>query len=638
MDLIVDKLKDLKKIIHMSLALGVVLGFILGIGKGLVFVGSNRYMELEMYSTALYYFRIITTSFTIEFLLVSLVVFLIMFLLYVILVYLLKDETRGKKYTYYIFTTVFLIGLFLIVGYYLNKSSWYPAFQSMKGLSLNAIFTLLFISLGFMVLKKLSVIPRFVEHVFPRIFSFKFATISIFFLLVLNGVYYYSNLRSERNGMNVLFITADTLRADHLGSYGYSRDTSPHIDRLAKEGILFSQAIAQWPKTTPSFASMLTSTYGYYNGITRTTRKKIDDYFLLLPEIMKNSNYTTVGIVTNGNLAEAYNFHQGFDEYIEVWQEHESERAEHVTEYALSWLRDNSHKGKFFMWLHYVDPHWPYNPPQPYDEMFVRDKYYNGSNKVPINTDQTYREVGGRSPEILRGRDELDYYIAQYDAEIKYMDENIGRVLDLVKDMGLSDNTIIIFTADHGEALGDHNLYFAHGRFAYDDCLRVPLIVKIPGLKSDVKIIDHPVELNNVMPTILDILNIPIHEEAQGTSLMPLMFGDNHSIPEHAFAEAGYQEDYQRVIRTKKWKLIYIPDKEDQKIMQGMPFELYDIENDPNELNNLINVEVKIADQLKKELFDWMESSDQLDGLVSQEEIVIDKQTEESLKTLGYIQ
>ncbi len=197
MNLIVNKLKDLKKITHIGRALGVMLGFILGIGKGLVFVGSNRYIELELYNTALYYFRIITTSFTIEFLLVSLVVFLIVFLVYVILASLLKDETRGKGYAYYIFTTVFLIGLFLIVGYYLNKSSWYPAFQSIKGLSLNAIFTLLFISLGFMVLKKLSVIRGFVEHVFPKIFSFKFAAIAIFFLLVLNGVYYYSNLRSE---------------------------------------------------------------------------------------------------------------------------------------------------------------------------------------------------------------------------------------------------------------------------------------------------------------------------------------------------------------------------------------------------------------------------------------------------------
>jgi arylsulfatase A-like enzyme len=455
---------------------------------------------------------------------------------------------------------------------------------------------------------------------------------------MLNGFFYYHQLQRDRNGLNVLFISVDTLRADHLGSYGYIRDTSPNIDNLAKEGILFSHAVVQWPKTAPSFASMLTSTYGHYNGVIRTTPLKIDTYFVLLPEILKNADYNTVAVVTNGTLAAAYNFNQGIDTHIETWKEYGSKDAEYVTEYALSWLRDNSNKGKFFMWLHYLDPHARYEPPEPYNEMYVGDDFYDGSQKTKLNPGigEAIGGIPGRSH--LGNHTEVDYYIAQYDAEIRYMDEHIGKVLDAVKAIGLSDNTIIVFTADHGESLGEHNYYFEHGKLPYDDCVRVPLIIKVPGLQSEIKVIDQPVELINLMPTILDILNVPVNDEAQGRSLAPLMLGNGDSIPKYAFTEAGFQMDYQRMIRTKKWKLIYIPDKNDQGIMQGIPFELYDIENDRKELNNLINVETRVADELKKELFKWMESAKKVNRLPSPENVSIDKETEENLKSLGYIE
>lgn len=442
----------------------------------------------------------------------------------------------------------------------------------------------------------------------------------------------------DRNGLNVLFITVDTLRADHLGCYGYLRDTSPNIDKLAKEGILFPQAIVQWPKTAPSFASMLTSTYGYYNGVIRSTPQKISIHFVLLPEILKNANYNTVGIVTNGTLAAAYNFNQGIDTHIETWREYGSKDAKYVTEYALSWLRENSPKEKFFMWLHYLDPHARYEPPEPYNEMYVGDKYYDGSQRTKLNSGIS-EDIGGIPARAhLGNHGKIGYYIAQYDAEIRYMDENVGKVLDAVKSMGLSDNTIIIFTSDHGESLGDHNYYFAHGRFPYDDCVRVPLIMKIPGLKSEIRVIDQPVELISITPTILDILHIPVNNEAQGRSLVPLMLGNSNSIPKYAFTESGFKRNYQRMIRTNKWKLIYILDKEDQQIMQGMPFELYDIENDPKELNNLINAEPKVTNVLKKELFKWMASAKGVNGLPSPGTVSIDKKTEENLKSLGYIE
>jgi len=394
----------------------------------------------------------------------------------------------------------------------------------------------------------------------------------------------------------------------------------------------------QWPKTTPSFASMLTSTYPYYNGITQQ-RQKLSDHFVLLPEILKNAQYRTVSVVTNGNLAAAYNFDQGSDTHIETWREFQSTDAEHVTDYALSWLNGNAERGQFYMWLHYLDPHAVYEPPSAYSEMYVGDEYYDDSRRAPLSPDETRYEMGQIPPLFQLGNhDQVDYYVAEYDAEIRYMDENVGRVLDTINELGLADNTIIIFTADHGESLGDHNYYFGHGRLPYDATSRVPLIMKIPHFGSEASRIEEPVELINLMPTILDLLGIPIKGEAQGTSLVPLMQGNSANIPKYVFTEAGQNEHHQRVVRTQKWKMIYIPDEDDRQLMQGLPFELYDIESDPNELTNLIDIETETADLLKKELFAWMADAKGMEGLPTQENVRLDSETESLLRSLGYIQ
>lgn len=642
------KFKNLKHLISIGLTLGVILGFIFGLVKALLFINANRYFELGFYNIAFSSFWSIVNYFSLIFIPSILIILLTIFFVYFVLTTFLKDAIKANRYIYYTVVTIILIGLFLIAGHRLNKSPWFPDFFSVKGFFYNIIVTISFVFLGFMVFKLSPRIYGFLSLMVPKIFHFsffRFTLITLFLLLVLNSFFYYRQLETDKKGLNVLFITVDTLRADHLGSYGYVRDTSPNTDKLAKEGILFSQAVVQWPKTRPSLTSMLTSTYGYYNGEIRFNdlRRKVNSHLVLLPEILKNASYNTVAIVSNGNLAAEYNFNQGIDTHIEVWREHKNKEANYVTEYALSWLKENSSRGKFFMWIHYVDPHAKYQPPEPYHEMYVGDKFYYGSKTIPINNnhhEERNKDMGGIWPERQLGNhQELDYYIAQYDAEIRYTDENVGKVLDAVKALGLSDNTIIIFTADHGESLGEHDYYFDHGRLPYDTCVRVPLIIKVPGLKSGIKVIDHPVELIDMMPTVLDILSIPVNKEAQGKSLLPLMLGDDDGISEYAFTEAGYKQNYQRMIRTKKWKLIYVPDKEDQNIMQGMPFELYDMERDPWELNNLVKVETNIADELKRELFKWMERAEGVNGRSSRKENVsIDKKTEENLKSLGYIE
>ncbi|MBI4228744.1 MAG: sulfatase-like hydrolase/transferase, partial [Deltaproteobacteria bacterium] len=201
------------------------------------------------------------------------------------------------------------------------------------------------------------------------------------------------------------------------------------------------------------------------------------------------------------------------------------------------------------------------------------------------------------------------------------------------------DNTLIIFTSDHGESLGEHNYFFWHGRLPYDDCLRVPFIIKFPAdSKIPSKLISQPIGLIDFLPTVLDFLNLPVPKEAEGKTLMPLIRGESKIGSEYLYSEAGYEDDYQKIIRTEKWKLIYIPDKNIQKIMNGVPFELYDTENDPNELNNLIKVKDNVPDELTKELSAWMDSANIINGISSPKRVEVDKETRERLKSLGYIQ
>ena len=786
--------RNVKQLITTALTLGLLTGFIFGVWKSFVFIQANRYFELGMYNIAFSHLQPMVNHFTLAFTLVSVFIFLIGGLVY-IAAHALK--TRTSRHTYYAVTTILLLGAWLCTGYYFKTSPWYPASLSLSGIAVNDLLAYAFALLAGMLLRATPAIGTFVPRLMRKILAPRYALIALGLILVLNGYYYFQQLQTDRSGMNVLFITIDTLRADHLGCYGYKRDTSPNIDNLAKEGVVFSQGIVQWPKTLPSFASMLTGTYAHTNGITQSLGQAISSHFVLLAELLKNAGYSTAGFVTNPNLAVENNFNQGFDTYLQGWRMLGSNLAESVTDKGLSWLKSNKYKKPFFLWLHYLDPHSPYTPPKRYQQIYVNDKFYDGSQRVNVNHQNNYAmgripacsrlwrlnpseaqinksrwqlkvrqgssaklEFPPDHPEVVhidiekaeskanwdiqlnqRGlvikanhtyittfraradrprplivglakmtkpwnnlglykefflttewqsfkaeflsiadedtaglhfnladsntsvdlaaveliqvsgedsglvvtpfvqvpHDVVGYYIAQYDAEIRYMDEQIGRVLNELKAMGLEDNSLVILTADHGDGLGDHNYYFEHGRLPYDACSRVPLIIKIPGRNSVVKIIDKPVELIDVMPTILDVLQLSDDPEAQGKTLVPLMLGREDNTKKYAFTEAGYADDYQRVIRNDQWKLIYIPDEDDQSIMHGMPFELYNIKRDPHELNNLIEVETEVAAELKAKLLTWMASAKRIDTPDAEQDVTITEDNKKALRSLGYI-
>ena len=446
--------------------------------------------------------------------------------------------------------------------------------------------------------------------------------------------------------MNVILIVVDSLRSDNLSISGYSRKTSPNIDKLASSGVYFNNAISVFPSTTPALASIMTGLYPHSHEIRFLYTHKLSPKVTVLQEILKAHGYTTIG-----NDIEARNtgLERGFNEFNLIsWRiktkikrnikkilkpGYKTMPQESLTDFAIKTI-DRVKNRKFFLYLHYMGLHWPYAPPAPYDHMFDSD--YTGKH--------TFNEVDG---EIKRGdlifnnnlpAREIEHAIAHYDGAINNVDFHIGRLLNHLKSLELEKNTIIVLTADHGECFGEHNLFLNHGDYLYDEALRVPLIIKCPALPQ--KKIQSQVQLTDIMPTVLELLKIPAVDKVDGVSLVPLI-NEDKKVREYAFSETGRPYFNQnkrayipgikgkwRMIRTNKWKLIYIPHPEKDI------FELYNIEKDPMEKNNLIEQEPEKADFLKKRLFEWIPKSDL-------EQSENDDLTQRSIKLLrqaGYIE
>ncbi len=461
--------------------------------------------------------------------------------------------------------------------------------------------------------------------------------VTVLFALVILVTPYFLRTDAARN---VVLVTIDTLRADHLGCYGYERDTSPNTDAFARRSFLFTDPIVQWPKTSPSFSSILTSLYCGQTGVTGT-RQKLPRGMTTTAELLMNAGYTTAAVLGNGNLAREYNFDQGFDVFIEAWRDEEVEKerrcdARHITDHAMRLLPDLGRTGGFFLWLHYVDPHAKYTPPEPFHEMFVNDAYY-GEQAITLN--QGFNEDIGGAPgrSILEGQDNLHYYVAQYDAEIRYCDSELSKVFLYLAENGLLENTMVIISSDHGESLGDHNYYFEHGKFTYDSCLRVPLIVYVPG--EEPAVISTPVALLDVHPTILDFAGLDENDPPmEGTSLLELIRREEGNGNGLVYSQSGSPNDPVWSVRDNRWKLIYAQSPRYRNVMTGSLYEFYDLWSDPAETVNIYDLEHPRVPELVEELHRWIETQPVREGSYGTTFDVTDELTRENLKALGYIE
>ncbi len=461
----------------------------------------------------------------------------------------------------------------------------------------------------------------------------------IIFIILLLGIAissivlffkYQSNKNHKK--FNVILIVIDALRADHLGCYGYKRDTSPNIDKFAKEGVLFTKAFSQGAATRISIPSIFTSLYPGVHKVLKVNGS-LASPFVTLPELLKKKGYISAAFV-GSQLTTISNFQQRFQFYEEV----NIYTTPQITKKAIDWLKEKS--PPFFLYIHYFDCHVPYLPPSPYRNLFYQ-KDINEEMDAYMQYFGVDRDSALPYAQKLKakGIDRLDFIISQYDGQIRYVDDHIKMLLEELENLKLSENTLIILTSDHGEEFKDHG-YFFHERVLYDELIHIPLIIRLPKILPQSKIIPNLVRHIDIMPTILDILKISSNNVMQGKSLLPLVREETTILSDAAFSEGYYNIGHLKLkgIRTDKWKFIEVHNV----VTNTYTYELYDLENDPRELNNLVEEKPKEVSLFKEKLRDYTFSCQKIRGSILGEDfidkpVMLDEETKERLRSLGYI-
>jgi arylsulfatase A-like enzyme/Tfp pilus assembly protein PilF len=394
--------------------------------------------------------------------------------------------------------------------------------------------------------------------------------------------------------VNVLLITLDTTRADHIGAYGYARARTKAIDALAAEGVRFAHAQSPVPLTLPAHASILTGTYPTVHGLRNNGSYFLPPQAETLAKILKNRGYRTAAFVASFILDSRFGLDQGFDVYSDRMdtaggiKDMQSERpAGEVFADFDAWLKTASGASPFFCWLHFYDPHRPYAPPEPFKS---------------------------------------DPTLSPYDGEIANVDLNVGRVFERLRSRGLYDDTLIIVAADHGEGLGEHGEY-GHGIFCYQETLAVPLLIRLPGKPFRPAVIDDTVDLVDIMPTVLAAVGAPVPKTVQGVSLLPLISGKRGPEREFYFESLYAQEEMGGAplmgLLAGGWKYFDLPRP-----------EFYDIKNDPGEKVNLVSTQAAYADRLKARLKD---SGAQSPGRKGETVRTMSAEERRRLESLGYV-
>lgn len=439
-------------------------------------------------------------------------------------------------------------------------------------------------------------------------------------------------------GRNVILITLDTLRPDHVGCYGHPDVRTPNLDRLAARSIQFTEAVAVVPTTLASHLSILTGTDPRTHGIPRNGFR-VDEGNLTLAEVLKEHGYVTAAFVSAFSLDRRFNLAQGFDFYDCAYDraitpekaDQAQRRAAATTDAVLRWLADYRDE-RFFLWVHYFDPHYPYDPPDPYGGLYDPD--YDG----PADGSMAYLERVWLERVVPTEADRR-YVISLYDGEISYMDEHLGRLLEEFDRSGLAEHSIVVVVADHGESLGEHDYHFDHGQYVYDASIRVPLLLHCRSLYPRGRVVTEQVDILDLMPTILDLLDLAIPDLVEGRSLGPLIEGDPAWSERVVFSEASkpwnvgtdsgatFQNDPKaKCARTREWKLVDTP-------FVGIR-ELYYLPEDPRETVNLIASKPAVAEALGKHLDEWLTRPR---TRFPAKDLTPDPDTLEKLRSLGYI-
>lgn len=437
--------------------------------------------------------------------------------------------------------------------------------------------------------------------------------------LIIVGVFVLKNIKAKDKDFNIILISIDTLRADHLGCYNYPRNTCPSIDKFRENAVLFRYCIAQSSSTLTSHASMLTSLIPSHHGAFFTREQALPENIRTMAELLKEKGYQTISFNDGGQIAPKFGLNQGFDRYESM---RDSIKAEHLNFYrvvtkTMKWL-DQHPEEKFFLFLHTYETHHPYTPKKRQLKLF--ESNYNGDLNWQITVEMIERINKG---EIKLTDEDKQHIINTYDAEIRSMDESFGLLIDFLKKKKLYDNTLIIFTSDHGEEFGEHGIWATHSHTLFNDQLHVPLVIKLPASKFASRKVDHLVRSIDILPTVMDLLGEKMSKDFEGSSLVPLMKG----IPPKKLIFAISQRDMKQTyvsaywsVMTQKWKLY------DAK--------LFNLLNDPGELKDVSKSHEDLKTNLQKYALIYLKRKNEKSPA---KKVVLDDELREKLKSLGYL-
>jgi arylsulfatase A-like enzyme len=447
---------------------------------------------------------------------------------------------------------------------------------------------------------------------------------AILALTLLLGAQLYRVLSPTRERRrNLVLVSMDTLRADHLRCYGYTKPTSPNIDALAARGTRFNTTLSTSAWTSPAHASLFTSRYPSQVGIVRYNEGEfvnhLQDGETTLAEVLRRAGYETSAFTGGGFVSNKLGFAQGFDEY---WSAPlGQQKLEHHLEPTLDWIARHERQDRpFFLFLHFYDCHRAYDPPSEWAERFA------ASSSRPL-TEQAL--CGQSTPPTA---DQISLQKGLYDAEIAFADDQLGRVFRALEASGHAQDTLIVFTADHGEEFKDHG-GCDHIGSVYQELVHVPLVMA--GLEIPAgKVVEAPVSLIDVAPTILDLLGVEREARMEGDSLVAVIHG---AKPErrYQFFESGFLADatVRRGVSSARAKLIF--DAADR------PIELYDLSVDPNERENLLATPrlQAVRNRMLTAYLAWrahVSGPAPSDQQTTRNEYRLDSATQQQVRALGY--
>ncbi len=491
---------------------------------------------------------------------------------------------------------------------------------------------------------------------------------------------------SSMEKTNIVFIVLDACRAYNLSCYGYNKPTSPNIDNIAKEGVLFEHAFSTTNITDPSLTTIFSGYYPTSHGMTKQAEMEYvpSSRIKFLPEILKSHGYTTMAVdwlsrwhkrgydwygyqPKLGNLADVKSwainvrnlvkfilpydkiptpiksllkkiYNKVLPDWYPRWYD-----AKKTTDVAMNLIEKNKDK-RFFLFIHYWDTHTPYNAPNEYWEKFYEE------NKENISIEEILGSLTQKNDcifykEWLGKAKDINEVLAWYDGSIAYVDNEIGRLYDYLEKKKILDNTILIITSDHGECLLEHGIFFDHRGALYDEVLRVPLIIRFPKKLPQKLRIKEFVQHVDILPTLLELLGIYYESNIDGKSILPII-EEKKAIRDYIFAVMDNEIKY--AIRNKQYKYIMQNDYRQPikryKKQQGIfdKEELYDLRSDPSERINIIDRHPEIAQMLKEILMIYLNKSKEKAKFHEKTKIdrkeIDEKEIKERLRALGYFE